>query len=84
MKMAYVYSVMEGIDTWPSIKIFSTKEKAIKYVENFVKSYSANLKYKCIRDSNDLVLIEYTYISPVYGEKCNIHFYIGEIEIDAE
>lgn len=66
------------------IKAFSTKEKAIKFVENFTKSSPTNMEYKYTGNYTDLTLLEYTYISPVSGEKDIAYFYIGEAEIDAD
>ena len=66
------------------IKAFSTKEKAIKFIENFTKTSTINMEYKYTGEYTDLTLMEYTYISPVSGEKDIAYFYIGEAEIDAE
>lgn len=67
-----------------SIKAFSTKEKAIKFVEDFAKSSTVNMEYEYTGNYTDLTLIEYTYVSPVSGEKDIVYFYIGEAEIDAD
>lgn len=66
------------------IKAFSTKEKAIKFVEDFAKSSTINMKYYHTGNYTDLTTIEYTYVNPVSGEKDIAYFYIGEAEIDAE
>lgn len=66
------------------IKAFSTKEKAIKFVEDFAKSSTINMKYKYTGNYTDLTLLEYTYINPVSREKDIAYFYIGEAEIDAD
>ena len=66
------------------IKAFSTKEKAIKFVENFTKTSPTNMEYKYTGNYTDLTLIEYTYTNPVSREKDTAYFYIGEAEIDAE
>lgn len=66
------------------IKAFSTKEKAIKFVEDFAKSSTINMKYKYTGNYTDLTLVEYDYTNPVSGEKDIAYFYIGEAEIDAE
>lgn len=66
------------------IKAFSTKEKAIKFVEDFAKSSTINMEYGYTGNYTDLTLVEYTYVNPVSGEKDIAYFYIGEAEIDAE
>lgn len=66
------------------IKAFSTKEKAIKFVEDFAKSSTINMEYKYTSNYTDLTLVEYDYTNPVSGEKDIAYFYIGEAEIDAE
>ena len=67
-----------------SIKAFSTKEKAIKFIENFTKTSPANMTYRRTGNYTNLTLLEYTYINPVSGEKDTAYFYIGEAEIDAD
>ena len=66
------------------IKAFSTKEKAIKFVEDFTKSSPTNMKYGYTGNYTDLTIIEYDYTNPVSGEKNIAYFYINEAEIDAE
>lgn len=66
------------------IKAFSTKEKAIKFVEDFTKSSTINMEYKYTGNYTGLTIVEYDYANPVSGEKDIAYFYIGEAEIDAE
>ena len=66
------------------IKAFSTKEKAVKFIENFTKSSPTNMTYRRTGSYTDLTLMEYTYTSPISGEKDTAYFYIGEAEIDAD
>lgn len=66
------------------IKAFSTKEKAVKFVEDFAESSTINMEYRYTCNYNDLTLVEYDYVNPVSGEKDIAYFYIGEAEIDAE
>lgn len=66
------------------IKAFSTKEKAIKFVEDFAKLSTINMEYEYTSNYTDLTLVEYTYVNPVSRKKDIAYFYIGEAEIDAE
>jgi hypothetical protein len=79
MKVYLVFSAISGFN-----KVFSTMEKAITYIENFVNNNPIDMKYEYSGHYTDMDTMEYSYINPISGKREIVYFYIHEAEIDAE
>lgn len=77
-----VYLVTSSV--FDSIKVFSTMERAITYIENFVNNNPIEMKSEYSGHYTNLDTMEYSYINPISGKRDMVYFFIREAEIDAE